>query len=177
MPRAATPPTRSPAAAGDAAAAALAALDVNEAAHPCTGCGAPAPPAGEEPFQRCPLCVDAKYAVAPTRFCGRECQKKHWEEHRAWHKEKDEGMADYKVRDEHSTAFLLKQAVNEAAADNEYDRLRHKRRRWSGTRRPASGMPSVRSSSSRIRQTRTLFSPTHTSSRGTRFVRTSAASL
>ena len=58
------------------AAAALAALDVNEADHPCRGCGKPAPPAGEEPFQRCPLCVEAKYAVA-ARFCGRECQKEH----------------------------------------------------------------------------------------------------
>ena len=49
---------RSAAATSDAAAAALAALDVNEAEHPCRGCGKPAPPAGEEPFQRCPLCVE-----------------------------------------------------------------------------------------------------------------------
>ena len=88
MPVLAAPSDAARSAAAATAAAALAALDVNEEAHPCRGCGKPAPPAGEDPFQRCPLCVDAKYALC-ARFCGQDCYKEHWEEHKAWHKQRE----------------------------------------------------------------------------------------
>jgi len=57
-------------------------------ARTCWGCGAVE---GEVVFQQCQLCVDRK--LAPSFFCGRECQKASWPRHKLWHEEAKENAS------------------------------------------------------------------------------------
>ena len=64
--------------------------DVSEVLHKCSspGCQKPA-------VLACPSCL--KLGLPPSRFCGQECFKANWNEHKAMHKDVKKARIDIKT--------------------------------------------------------------------------------